>query len=89
MRLFFTIGSKIRQQMMKRGWTEEKIAGVLDSPDEKVSARDRRYLPDGSRINQPATVYIRADGNYVIRNDITGDIVQISDCYNTDWQAPF
>jgi len=33
----------------------------------------------GSRLNEPATGYIARDGAYVIRNDLTGVIVEISD----------
>jgi filamentous hemagglutinin len=89
MPIFYTIGGKIRKQMTKRGWTEELIEDTLNNPDKTNFVRDTRYRPDGNRMNEPATVYIRSDSNYVIRNDITGDIVQISDCNNPNWKSPF
>lgn len=51
--------------------------------------RDRRYLPGGVRLDEPATAYVRADGGYVVRNDSTGDIVQISNLNAPDWRRPF
>jgi hypothetical protein len=36
-------------------------------------------LASGTRLNDPATGYIARDGAYVIRNDRTGVIVEISD----------
>jgi filamentous hemagglutinin len=75
--------------MPRRGWTVERIEDTLNNPYDIVSVRDKRYYPSGSRIDDPATVYIRVDGSYVVRNDQTGDIVQISDCHNPDWKLPF
>ena len=89
MRLFYKIGAKIRKQMVTRGWTTELIEDTLQNPKRTVMTRDQRYRPDGSQIDAPATVYIHADGNYVVRNDTTGDIVQISDRHNPAWKAPF
>lgn len=43
----------------------------------------------GQKRNDLATAYIRTDGSYVVRNDITEDIVQISDRNDPDWQSPF
>ncbi len=43
----------------------------------------------GQKRNDPATVSIRTDGSYVVRNDRTEDIVQVSDRNDPDWQSPF
>ena len=81
---------KIREQMGKRGWTEEDILDTVENPDRTVETKDTRHNPDtGSRNNDPATAYIDSDGNYVVVNDISGDIVQISDKNDADWQSPF
>jgi filamentous hemagglutinin len=53
------------------------------------STRDIRHLADGSQMNAPATAYINEDGSYVVRNDQTGEIVQVSDRNNPNWKSPF
>lgn len=40
-------------------------------------------------MDDPATAYIDAAGNYVVRNDVTGDIVQVSDRFDPNWISPF
>lgn len=75
--------------MEKRGWTVQEIENVLSNPAQKIATRDRRHLPGGATHNQPATAYLQADGHYAIRNDITGDIVQISDRFDPNWIRPF
>lgn len=35
--------------------------------------------------DDPATAYFRGDGSYVIRNDRTNEIVQLSDRNDPDW----
>jgi hypothetical protein len=40
-------------------------------------------------MNDPATVYYSARGGYVVRNNRTGDIVQISNRLNPNWRAPW
>jgi RHS repeat-associated protein len=41
------------------------------------------------RMNDPATAYYSREGGYVVRNDRTGDIVQVSDRNDPDWVAPW
>jgi hypothetical protein len=84
-----TLGKKIEKQMEKRGWNTTDIENTLESPHRTVATKDVRYLPDGSRMADPATAYIRADGHYVVRNDVTKDIVQVSDRTNKVWKSPF
>lgn len=40
-------------------------------------------------MNDPATAYYGKDGGYVVRNDRTGDIVQVSDRTDAGWVAPW
>ena len=40
-------------------------------------------------MNDPATAFIRSDSSYVVRNDRTGEVVQISDRTDPNWIAPW
>jgi filamentous hemagglutinin len=40
-------------------------------------------------LNDPATGYSAKDGSYVIRNDRTGAIVQVSNKNDPKWVAPW
>ena len=81
---------KIGKQMKKRGWTEEAIQETLNNPVRTVKTRDRRWLPgaDGP-LDDPATAYYASDGSYVVRNDKTGAIIQISNKNDSNWVAPW
>ena len=83
------VGRKIQKQMAKRGWTTADIEDTLRNPARTVCTRDMRYLPNGTSMNDPATAYLRQDGHYVVRNDRTGDIVQISNRNDPTWETPF
>lgn len=65
-----------------------EIEDTFLNPALTRTVRDSRHLPDGSVVDQPATMYMRSDGSYIIRNDTTGDIVQISNRNDPHWQAP-
>ncbi|MFL5961693.1 MAG: colicin E5-related ribonuclease [Gaiellaceae bacterium] len=54
-----------------------------------VTYRDTRYLPGGGRMDDPATVYYSRRGGYVVRNNRTGDIVQVSKRTDPGWTAPW
>lgn len=82
--------SKIGKQMSKRGWTEESIHETIDNPVRTVAARDTRWFPGADKaLNDPATAYYSSDGGYVVRNDNTGEIVQISNKFKPNWKAPW
>ena len=84
------IEPKIAQQMGKRGWTKDSLDSVIASPSKTVVTKDTRFDPvSGTRLNDPATAYIANDGSYVVRNDRTGAIVQVSDRNDKDWVAPW
>jgi len=84
-----TFGSKIEGQLAKRGWTKRLVQSAIDDPARAVATRDTRYLPGGTRLNDPATAYYSRRGGYVVRNERTGDIVQISDRTDVTWTAPW
>ncbi|MCP4037283.1 MAG: hypothetical protein GY733_10130, partial [bacterium] len=83
------IGAKIEKQMAGRGWNRSAIDKLIGNPTKKRAVRDTRHLPGGGQLDDPATAYINRQGHYVIRNDRTGDIVQVSDRHNLDWSAPW
>jgi uncharacterized protein YukE len=85
----FEIGSKIEKQMAVRGWTRSSIDELIGDFDRTVNTRDTRWTPMGARLNDPATAYIRIDGAYVVRNDLTGDIVQVSNRHDLEWRSPW
>ncbi|MFN7216296.1 colicin E5-related ribonuclease [Microcystis sp.] len=80
---------KIEKQLDKRGWTKETVQETIDNANNIKSTKDTRHLPDGSRMDDPATAYINKDGSYVVRNDRTGDIVQVSNRNAPNWKSPF
>lgn len=84
-----TIGAKISKQLAKRGWTEELVRSTVNNPVKTFPWKDTRRLPGGGRMNDPATVFYSGRGGYVVRNDLTGDIVQISDRLDPNWISPW
>lgn len=84
-----SISPKIQGQMGKRGWTEGSIEATIGNPARTAATRDTRFLSDGSRMSDPATAYINSDGSYVVRNNRTGDLVQVSNRNNPNWKSPF
>jgi RHS repeat-associated protein len=80
---------KIKKQMKKRGWSSDDITDLIDNPDSTQSTQDTRWNPDGTRMDESATAYIDENGAYVVRNDSSGDIVQVSDRYDPTWVSPF
>ncbi|MFM0635994.1 colicin E5-related ribonuclease [Paraburkholderia metrosideri] len=83
--------NKIVGQMKKRGWTQADVEATIAHPSRTVPTRDNRFIPNGNgaRRDDPATAYIRDDGHYVVRNDVNGTIVQVSDRYDTGWKSNF
>ena len=81
-------GPKILNQIAKRGWTKAEIQQTILYPADTAPAKDLRHIAGGGVMNDPATVYYRKDGNYVIRNNVTGDIVQVSDTHDPNWIDP-
>ena len=49
---------KIEKQLDKRGWTKDSVRDTIANPHQTKPTRDTRYLPDGSKMNDPATAYI-------------------------------
>jgi RHS repeat-associated protein len=77
------IPAKIEGQLDERGWTPEEVRDLTrgepagTSTDNTSKGEDRR--------DDPATVYGDCDG-YVIVNDKTGEVIQVSDRKDPDWR---
>lgn len=82
-------GAKILKQLSKRGWTKESVMEIIQKPAHTARTQDKRYKHDGTQENAPATIYYSDEGHYVIRNDLTGDIVQVSNTNDPGWVDPF
>ncbi|RYC46202.1 hypothetical protein DEH81_08580 [Pectobacterium zantedeschiae] len=78
---------KIRDQLGTRGWTEKDVRDAV-SKGAKGSAEDKRSPkktpPDFLGRNDPASVYGES-GKYVVVNDRTGEVVQVSDKNDPEW----
>lgn len=85
----FHLGVKIERQMGARGWSREAIADVINNPSRTAATRDTRWIRDGQRMNDPATAYLDRGGAYVVRNDVSGDIVQVSNRLDPNWKSPW
>lgn len=64
--------------MATRGWTVQDIDDVLNHPQAIRPATNRA-------TGNAATAYFRPDGHYVVRDDVTTDIIQISNRNDPNW----
>ncbi|EOU0768343.1 colicin-like bacteriocin tRNase domain-containing protein [Escherichia coli] len=81
------IDQKIRGQMPERGWTEDDIKNTVSNGATGTSFDKRspkKTPPDYLGRNDPATVY-GSPGKYVVVNDRTGEVTQISDKTDPGW----
>ncbi len=75
------IGEKISGQMEPRGWTPKTIGETVANPVETHPVWDHT-----TGTKQAGTAYVRADGSYVVVNDATRTVVQVSDTTNPNWK---
>ncbi|MES4615446.1 MAG: colicin-like bacteriocin tRNase domain-containing protein [Ewingella sp.] len=83
----FTIDDKIRKQMGKRGWTEQDIRDAVSKGPKGLSVDQRgpkKTPPDFLGRDDSASVY-GAPGKYVVINDRTKEVTQVSDKTDPDW----
>ena len=73
------IGDKIAAQLRIRGWTEQQVREAAAGPPIGSSTDNT-----GGR-NDPATVYGTRPRGYVVVNDLTNEVAQISDKTNPAW----
>jgi hypothetical protein len=70
---------KLNNQMRKRGWDENSVKNVYDSPYTTRQATNRA-------TGNPATAYFTKEGAYVVVDDVTNEIVQVSNKLNPNWK---
>ncbi|HAU5547509.1 TPA: hypothetical protein SMT48_000571 [Proteus mirabilis] len=80
------IEGKIQDQMGGRGWSEKDIQDVIakGAKGKSVDQRRPKNTDDGLGRNDPATVY-GEPGKYVVVNDRTGEVAQISNKNDPRW----
>jgi hypothetical protein len=76
-----TIDNKISGQMADRGWSEDDIQETVEHPEARHDVWDKTTQPP-----EPATAYVSKDGGYVVINDDTGNVVQISNRNAPNWK---
>ncbi|RKP51963.1 colicin E5-related ribonuclease, partial [Pararobbsia silviterrae] len=80
------IDDKIRNQLEQRGWTEQDIQAAVNdgSVGTTMDKRSSSKTSDGTTRNDTASVYGSKNG-YIVVNDRTREIVQISEKNNPHW----
>jgi RHS repeat-associated protein len=76
-----SMSEKIVGQMGPRGWSEALMQETVENPAATHSVWD---FTSGTR--QAATAYARSDGSYVVVNDSTNAVVQVSDINKVGWK---
>ena len=74
-----TSGRKFNQ-LNSRGWDQSSIDNVVNNPIHKSTALNRA-------TGNPATAHFDKSGNYVVRDNVTGDLVQMSNRNDPNWIA--
>ena len=72
------ISDKISRQMGKRGWAVGDIEETINSPHTTRSAVNKAN-------DNPATAFFNKDGSYVVRDNKTGNVIQISNKNDPNW----
>ncbi len=75
-----TYSDKILLQMKSRLWLKSDIEKAIKSPYKKWKSIDNYWWK-----NDPATVYFISKNQYVVINDKTWNIVQVSDRKDINW----
>ncbi|HTW46261.1 MAG TPA: colicin E5-related ribonuclease [Acidobacteriaceae bacterium] len=65
------ITDKIRRQMAKRGWTEQSVDQTISNPIHTSPSQNMATM-------NSATAYFNSDGSYVVVDDGTDEVVQVS-----------
>ncbi len=78
------IDDKIKGQIGDRGWTEEGVREITKTePSGTTIDNTKGKIGDKG---EPATVYGSKDGDYVVVNDKSGEVVQVSNKNNPEWK---
>ena len=76
--IFSYITPKIAAQMARRGWSEELIHSVVNSPFAVRTAVNRA-------TGHAATAFFTKEGFYVVKDNITNEVIQISNRLDPGW----
>jgi filamentous hemagglutinin len=78
---------KIKGQLKERGWTEQEIEGLVGSGAPTGTSVDQRGSgKTEDRLGRNDTASVWGDsGGYVVVNDRTGEVVQVSDKNDPNW----
>jgi filamentous hemagglutinin len=74
----FAFGSKLQKQIPKRGWDTATIDDVIAKPHATSKATNKA-------TGAEATAYFNKDGSYVVRDNITHEIIQVSNRNDPNW----
>ncbi|MDI2113978.1 colicin E5-related ribonuclease, partial [Commensalibacter nepenthis] len=82
----WTADDKIKGQMGDRGWTDADIDAAIAAGPKGTSTDNRSPKKTDDKLgrNDPATVYGKP-GSYVVINDRTGEVTQVSDKIRPGW----
>ena len=72
---------KILSQLASRGWTQGSVEDTYAQP---FATHDVWDFTSGGK--EPATAYVQPGGGYVVVNDDSGQVVQVSDLNNPNWK---
>jgi len=61
------------------------VQGTVNGAERTQPTVDQRFTATGDRLNDPATAYFNKDGSYVVLNNNTHDVVQVSNRNDPDW----
>jgi len=73
--------TKLSNEMIKRGWSEENVRDTVYDP---FTIRQSTNKANG----HSATAYYNQDGSYVVIDDITNEVIQVSDRFNINEWIP-
>ena len=74
-------------QVVNRGWSLDSIRSVVSDPAFTRSTTDNPSIYNWANGN-PVTYYYRSDGQYVVIDNITGQVVQVSNTFDPHWIDP-
>jgi len=69
----------LANQMSQRGWAENTVQDVVNNP---YTTRISKNMATGN----PATAYYNKSGGYVVVDDVTGEVVQVSNLNDPVWE---
>ncbi len=69
---------KINKQLPQRGWTQTRVQSVIDSPYHTSPAVNKANL-------NPATAFFDSNGSYIVRDNVTGNVLQVSNRLDLGW----